>query len=123
MRTLVVGAGAIGGYFGGRLLAAGRDVTFLVRPLRAAELARTGLAIRSRLGDVDLPAPPQVSADQLAETFDLVLLGCKAYDLDGATASFAPALAIRPKKSPANTWRPAFTWAAGMPARSNRIRS
>jgi 2-dehydropantoate 2-reductase len=92
MRTLVVGAGAIGGYFGGRLLETGRDVTFLVRPRRAAELARTGLAIRSRLGDADLPEPPRVSADKLAETFDLVLLACKAYDLDGATASFAPAV-------------------------------
>ena len=92
MRTLVVGAGAIGGYFGGRLLETGRDVTFLVRPRRAAELARTGLAIRSRLGDADLPEPPLVSADKLAETFDLVLLACKAYDLDGATASFAPAV-------------------------------
>jgi 2-dehydropantoate 2-reductase len=50
MRVLVVGAGAIGGYFGGRLLEAGRDVTFLVRPRRAAELAQTGLVIRSKLG-------------------------------------------------------------------------
>jgi phosphoglycerate dehydrogenase-like enzyme len=48
MRFLIVGAGAIGGYFGGRLLEAGADVTFLVRPRRAAELARTGLAIQSR---------------------------------------------------------------------------
>ena len=54
MRTLVVGAGAIGGYFGGRLLEIGRELTFLVRPRRAAELTRTGLAIRSRLGDADL---------------------------------------------------------------------
>jgi len=45
MRILVVGAGAIGGYFGGRMLQAGRDVTFLVRPRRAAELARDGLVI------------------------------------------------------------------------------
>ena len=51
-------AGAIGGYFGGRLLEAGRDVTFLVRPRRAAELAQTGLVIRSKLGDMNLPAPP-----------------------------------------------------------------
>ena len=92
MRTLVVGAGAIGGYFGSRLLEAGRDVTFLVRPRRAAELARTGLAIRSRLGDADLPEPPLVVAEKLAEPFDLVLLACKAYDLDGATASFTPAV-------------------------------
>jgi 2-dehydropantoate 2-reductase len=47
MRILVVGAGAIGGYFGGRLLEAGRDVTFLVRPRRVEQLARTGLSIRS----------------------------------------------------------------------------
>ena len=49
MRILVVGAGAIGGYFGGRLKDAGRDVTFLVRPRRAAQLAKTGLIIRSQL--------------------------------------------------------------------------
>jgi len=63
MRILVVGAGAIGGYFGGRLLEAGRDVTFLVRSRRAAELAQTGLVIRSRRGDMDLPAPPTVTAE------------------------------------------------------------
>ena len=92
MRILVVGAGAIGGYFGGRLLEAGRDVTFLVRPRRAAELAGTGLSIRSRVGDVNLPTPPVIFEDALAETFDLVLLACKAYDLEGAMTSFAPAV-------------------------------
>jgi 2-dehydropantoate 2-reductase len=92
MRILVVGAGAIGGYFGGRLLEAGRDVTFLVRSRRAAELAQTGLVIRSRLGDVNLSAPPTVAAETLSRSFDLVLLSCKAYDLDGAMASFAPAV-------------------------------
>jgi 2-dehydropantoate 2-reductase len=55
MRILVVGAGAIGGYFGGRLLQAGRDVTFLVRPRRQAQLAKTGLVVRSRFGDASLP--------------------------------------------------------------------
>ena len=51
MRILVVGAGSTGGYFGGRLLQAGQDVTFLVRPKRAAELASTGLVIKSPHGD------------------------------------------------------------------------
>src|SRR6266567_907747 len=92
MRTLVVGAGAIGGYFGGRLLEAGRDVTFLVRPRRAAELAASGLVIRSRLGDVTISKPPIVLADALRQTFDVVLLACKAYDLDDAMTSFAPAV-------------------------------
>jgi 2-dehydropantoate 2-reductase len=92
MRILVVGAGAIGGYFGGRLLQAGRDVTFLVRPRRAAQLAKTGLVIRSPLGDADLPNPPTVMADKLRDAFDLILLSCKAYDLATAADSFAPAV-------------------------------
>ena len=92
MRILVVGAGAIGGYFGGRLLEAGRDVTFLVRPRRSAQLAKTGLVIRSRFGDASLLAPPIVTADALHEPFDLILLSCKSYDLQSAAASFAPAV-------------------------------
>jgi 2-dehydropantoate 2-reductase len=92
MRILVVGAGAIGGYFGGRLLQAGRDVTFLVRPRRQAQLAKTGLAIRSRFGDATMPAPPTVTADTLREPFDLILLSCKSYDLESAADSFAPAV-------------------------------
>src|SRR5580698_6479335 len=92
MRTLVVGAGAMGGYFGGRLLEAGRDVTFLVRPRRAAQLAKTGLVIRSKFGDASLPAPPTVTADALRAPYDLILLSCKAYDLESAADSFAPAV-------------------------------
>jgi 2-dehydropantoate 2-reductase len=92
MRILVVGAGSIGGYFGGRLLKASRDVTFLVRPRRAAQLARAGLQIRSPCGDISLRAPPTVSAETLRTPFDLVLLSCKAYDLDGAMDSVAGAV-------------------------------
>jgi 2-dehydropantoate 2-reductase len=92
MHTLVVGAGAIGGYFGGRLVEAKRDVTFLVRPRRAAELAASGLTIRSRFGDVTIPEPKTVLAENLHETYDLVLLSCKAFDLEGAMQSFAPAV-------------------------------
>jgi 2-dehydropantoate 2-reductase len=92
MRVLVVGAGAIGGYFGGRLLQAGQDVTFLVRPRRAAELAGAGLVIKSPLGDVTLKNPPTVQADSIRENFDVVLLSCKAFDLADAIQSFAPAV-------------------------------
>ena len=92
MRVLVVGAGAIGGYFGGRLLQAGRDVTFLVRPKRASELASAGLVIKSPTGDVTLKNPPTVQADKLSEKFDVVLLSCKAFDLEDAIKSFAPAV-------------------------------
>jgi 2-dehydropantoate 2-reductase len=92
MRILVVGAGAIGGYFGGRLLQSGADITFLVRPQRAGELASAGLVIKSPTGDVTLPNPPTVQADTLKQHFDVVLLSCKAFDLDDAIASFAPAV-------------------------------
>jgi 2-dehydropantoate 2-reductase len=92
MRILVVGAGAIGGYFGGRLLQAGHDVTFLVRPRRASELASAGLVIKSPNGDVTLKDPPAVQADKLSEKFDVVLLSCKAFDLEDAIKSFAPAV-------------------------------
>src|ERR1700674_3018625 len=92
MRVLVVGAGAIVGYFGGRMLASGRDVTFLVRPRRSAELAAAGLVIKSPIGDVTLKDPPAVQADKLNEKFDVILLSCKAFDLDDAIKSFAPAV-------------------------------
>src|SRR5437868_3268412 len=92
MRILVVGAGAIGGYFGGRMLQHGADVTFLVRPKRAVELTDAGLVIKSPFGDVTLKNPPTVQADTLRDKFDVVLLSCKAFDLDDAIKSFAPAV-------------------------------
>jgi 2-dehydropantoate 2-reductase len=92
MRILVVGAGAIGGYFGGRMLQGGCDITFLVRPRRAAELASGGLVIKSPNGDVTLKDPPTVQADTLKDRFDVVLLSCKAFDLEDAIKSFAPAV-------------------------------
>ncbi len=92
MRYLVVGAGALGGYFGGRLLEAGRDVTFLLRPGRAKALATNGLIVKSRFGDMSLAAPPSTLADGIAGPFDAVVVGCKAYDLAETMASFAPAV-------------------------------
>jgi 2-dehydropantoate 2-reductase len=92
MRILIVGAGAIGGYFGGRLLEAGRDVTFLVRPGRAEELDRSGLIVRSPLGNILYPSPPHVMTPMLDQTYDLILLSCKAYDLDAAMDSFSAAV-------------------------------
>src|SRR3954452_13128831 len=92
MRVLIVGAGAIGGYFGGRMLQAGRDITFLVRPRRASELTAAGLVIKSPNGDVTLKDPPVIQADTIKDKFDIVLLSCKAYDLDDAIKSFGTAV-------------------------------
>jgi len=92
LRILVIGAGALGGYFGARLLSAGRDVTFLVRPGRAEALGKNGLVVRSQAGDLHLPSPPTVISERLKGHYDLILLSCKAYDLDSAIQSFAPAV-------------------------------
>jgi 2-dehydropantoate 2-reductase len=92
MRILVVGAGATGGYFGGRLLERGQDVSFLVRAARAANLAQHGLRIRSAKGDATLPAPPTVQAGALRGPYDLILLSSKAYHLEQAIEDIAPAV-------------------------------
>jgi 2-dehydropantoate 2-reductase len=92
MRLLVVGAGATGGYFGGRLAEAGKDVTFLVRPRRAAQLREGGLQIVSPShGDATL-TPKIVTADTIDAPYDIILLGVKAYSLDAAIEDFAPAV-------------------------------
>jgi 2-dehydropantoate 2-reductase len=89
MRILVLGAGATGGYFGGRLAEAGRDVTFLVRPARAAALAAAGLVIKSTAGDATVPVKTVTAA---GPGFDAVILSCKAYDLAGAIDAIRPAM-------------------------------
>ncbi|RDS79174.1 2-dehydropantoate 2-reductase [Dyella monticola] len=92
MKILVVGAGATGGYFGGRLLESGQDVTFLVRKARAEALAANGLVIRSPADDVHLPAPATVQAGALRETFELIIVSCKAYHLPQVIEDMAPAV-------------------------------
>jgi 2-dehydropantoate 2-reductase len=91
MRVLVVGAGALGGYFSGRLVEAGKDVTFLVRPARAEQIARHGLRIESQHGDANL-RPRTVLAGGLDSPHDLILLAVKAYSLDAAMDDMAPAV-------------------------------
>jgi 2-dehydropantoate 2-reductase len=94
MRILVIGAGAVGGYFGGRLAKAGRDITFLVRSKRAEQLRKTGLVIVEP-DDTFTVQPKLLLADELKakpDTFDLILLSTKAYSLDAATEDFAPAV-------------------------------
>jgi 2-dehydropantoate 2-reductase len=91
MRTLVVGAGAVGGYFGGRLAQAGRDVTFLVRAKRAEQIRAKGLQIVSPHGDLT-SYPKTATADQIDKPYDLILLAVKSYALSGAMSDFAAAV-------------------------------
>lgn len=90
MRILILGAGGIGGYYGGKLAAAGVDVTFLVRPRRAAQLAANGLVIKSAFGDLTVPAKT-VTSETVTGGYDAIILGCKAYDLEDAIAAIRPA--------------------------------
>jgi 2-dehydropantoate 2-reductase len=91
MKILMLGAGAIGGYFGGRLVQAGGDVSFLVRERRAARLAERGLVVRSPHGDFQLQ-PKCVLRAEDGGPFDLVIVACKAYDLEAAIESVRPAV-------------------------------
>lgn len=86
MRALVIGAGSVGGYFGGRLTAAGRDVTFLVRPRRAAQLAGA-LTIVSKGQESRVPAKV-ITTGQAAGKFDVILLAVKSYQLNAAIEDF-----------------------------------
>jgi len=91
VKILVLGAGGVGGFFGGRLAEAGADVTFLVRPRRAAQIARDGLVVKSPFGDIAMPAKIVAAAAE-GGPYEIVLLTCKAYDLDGAIGAIAPAV-------------------------------
>jgi 2-dehydropantoate 2-reductase len=91
MKILVVGAGAVGGYFGARLAEAGRDVTFLVRSSRAQQLQRDGLRILSPHGDLTIK-PQTITSDQIHSPFDVVFLSVKSLALDQAIADMAPAI-------------------------------
>ncbi|MFD8976927.1 MULTISPECIES: ketopantoate reductase family protein [Streptomyces] len=91
MKILVVGAGATGGYFGALLARSGQDVTFLVRPARAAALRERGLRVVGRDEEWVL-TPRLVTADELTGPYDLVLLSVKSTGLDRAVEDIAPAV-------------------------------
>jgi 2-dehydropantoate 2-reductase len=92
MKILILGAGAIGGYVGGRLQQSGADVTFLVRPARRERLERDGLVIKSTKGDIIQKVKTVLSGAE-GGPYDVVLLTCKAYDLESAIEAIAPAVA------------------------------
>jgi 2-dehydropantoate 2-reductase len=91
MRFLVLGAGALGGFFGGKLLKGGADVTFLVRPRRADQLQRDGLIVRAQDGEIRTPVRA-IQQGEIEAPYDVILLSCKAYDLDSAIAAIEPAM-------------------------------
>ena len=91
MKILILGAGAIGGYVGGRLHQHGADVTFLVRPARQQAMQRDGLVIKSTKGDITQKVKTVLKGGE-GGPYDVVLLTPKAYDLDSAIEAIAPAV-------------------------------
>jgi 2-dehydropantoate 2-reductase len=89
MRILILGAGGTGGYFGGRLVESGADVTFLLRPERAKRIKENGLVIKSPSGNAELQVNTMLAGES-ARKFDVVLVTCKAYDLDSALHAIEP---------------------------------
>lgn len=91
MKILILGAGAVGGYWGARLTQAGIDVTFLLREKRAEKVRKEGLVVKSPKGDATVPVKVITKGGD-GGPYDIVILACKAYDLDSAMESIAPAM-------------------------------
>ena len=91
MKILILGAGAVGGYWGARLHQSGADVTFLLREKRAEKVRKDGLVVKSPKGDAVVPAKVVTKGSE-GGPYDIVVLACKAYDLESAMDSIAPAV-------------------------------
>ena len=119
MRILVIGAGATGGYFGVRLAQAGRDVTFLLRPARAAAVRANGIRLTGQGPDEVVPVTV-VTAGEMDGPYDLVLLTVKNGALDSAMDDMAPAVAPPPSSCPSSmacrTWTGSTSASAPAPS-------
>ncbi len=90
MKIAIFGSGGVGGYFGGRLAAAGEDVTFLARGAHLAAMQQDGLHIASPLGDMHLPKVQATDRPQAVGPVDVVLFTVKLYDVEASAATLAP---------------------------------
>jgi 2-dehydropantoate 2-reductase len=90
MKIAIFGSGGVGGYFGGRLAAAGEDVTFIARGAHLLALQQNGLEIESPLGDARIAKVQATDRPQAIGPVDVVLLTVKLYDVDAAAATLAP---------------------------------
>jgi len=91
VKILILGAGAVGGYWGARLHQAGIDVTFLLREKRAETVRKNGLVVKSPKGDFTVPAKVVTKATE-GGPYDVIILACKGYDLSSALDAIAPAV-------------------------------
>jgi len=90
VRAAIIGAGAIGGYIGARLLQHGIDTTFVARGATLAALRERGLALKSPLGDAQFDRIAATDDPRSIGDVDLVVLAVKAWDVEAALAGLAP---------------------------------
>jgi 2-dehydropantoate 2-reductase len=90
MRIAIVGSGGVGGYFGGRLAAAGADVSFIARGAHLAALRERGLRIESPLGDLHLPKVNATDDTATVGPVDIVVFTVKLYDSEAAIRMLPP---------------------------------
>lgn len=93
MRIAILGTGAVGAYFGGRLSQAGRDVVFIARGKTLEALADRGLLVESTLGDVRLEAVEATDDLSVLRSADLVLVAVKSHQLPATAHAMAEELA------------------------------
>ncbi len=91
-KWLIVGAGGIGGYFGGLLAHGGHDVTFLARGEHLRAMQNTGLRLETVQGGYDIGQPKAVESVEGHEPFDVVLVCVKTYDNITAAKAFSGAV-------------------------------
>src|SRR6266550_4208549 len=90
MRVAVMAAGAVGGYFGGRIAAAGHDVVFIARGAHGDAIRRDGLKIESALGDLHLKNINVTDDPQQVGPVDVVLFAVKLWDTETAGEQARP---------------------------------
>ncbi|MFZ3248427.1 MAG: 2-dehydropantoate 2-reductase [Pseudolabrys sp.] len=92
MRIGAMAAGAVGGYFGARMAAAGHDVFFIARGAHRDAIQKNGLTIQSVHGDLHLPKPNVTDDPATVGPVDIVLFAVKLWDTETAAAAARPLL-------------------------------
>jgi 2-dehydropantoate 2-reductase len=96
MRIVIMGAGGVGGYFGGRLALAGNDVTFVARGPHGEAIRRNGLRAEGTLGEFHVqPAKCVASPDEIAEAPDVILFAVKLSAMESAAEQLRPIIGAR----------------------------
>ena len=93
MRIAVIGAGGVGGYFGGKLAQAGHDVTFVARGRHLAALRERGLVVESGAGNATIRTATFTDDVAHIGPCDVVMLCVKLWDVETVAPQLAPLLA------------------------------